>query len=273
MILRLLSRSTRFLVILVISAAFLALSFGQALAQPAVATPVSMSCPFNNEGGDFIDRGFYITGFPGDRLDTVTLQYFPGDLGVGTIQLTAHLSTYDGAVIGSATVSSDFSSGTQMQTYDFGSAYVPVNSTIAFVQTVTSGQGLLYYDTGNGPCPGFTETEATTPPLDTFRRDSIGAIITGQYLGTIPSGYCLPLPEGSVVGAMPLNTQAYFAPGEIAEGVIINAGTYWVLGVDESGQYYKILLACQYLWVPVDSMGPSYQAPWTGQPLPTQVVS
>ncbi len=85
---------------------------------------------------------------------------------------------------------------------------------------------------------------------------------------------CLPLPVGSVVGALPNDQVAFYAPGKITvPNVVVNAGTYWVLGQDESGGYYKILIACQYLWVPVESLQPSYQAPWTGQPLPTQVVS
>ena len=97
------------------------------------------------------------------------------------------------------------------------------------------------------------------------------AAISNQAFGA--GGTCLIVPDGAVVGDMPNNTQAYWAPGKVSPDVTINAGTYWVVGEDESGQYYKIILACQYLWVPVDSMQPSYQAPWSGQPLPTRVVS
>ena len=85
-------------------------------------------------------------------------------------------------------------------------------------------------------------------------------------------GSCLPLTANAVVGDMPAATQADYAPGQVASGVVINPGTYWVLGEDASGKYYKILLACQYLWVPVESMQPSFQAPWQGQPLPTDNV-
>lgn len=233
-----------------------------------------MNCPFNGEGGDQITRGFYITGFPGNRLDTVTLHYFPEGATSTTMILTARLDTYNGALVGTATVNADFSVE-QTVTYDFGGAVVPVNSLITFTQAPDGGtppDGYLFYDTGSGPCAGFTETGGTTPPLDSFRRDSIGALITGRLV-TGGADACLPLPDGSVVGDMPTNTQAYYAPGQIAAGVVVNAGTYWVLGVDESGSFYKILLACDYLWVPVGSMQPSFQSPWSGQPLPTQVVS
>jgi hypothetical protein len=55
--------------------------------------------------------------------------------------------------------------------------------------------------------------------------------------------------------------------------VTINAGqTAWVLGVDETGAFYKIVWACQYLWVPVEVMGPNPDAVWNNTPLPTTVV-
>lgn len=79
--------------------------------------------------------------------------------------------------------------------------------------------------------------------------------------------------DGAVVGDMPFSTQAFYEPGKEAPGVVINAGTYWVLGTDEGGAYYKLLISCQYLWVPVGSMQPSFQPPQSGQALPMQVVS
>ena len=86
-------------------------------------------------------------------------------------------------------------------------------------------------------------------------------------------GACIAIPDGSVVGDMPYPTQAYYSPGNVSPGVIINPGTYWVIGEDESGEYYQIILACQYLWVPVDSMQPSYESPQNGAALPTRVVT
>jgi hypothetical protein len=83
--------------------------------------------------------------------------------------------------------------------------------------------------------------------------------------------------DGSgVVGDLPIATQADYAPGLAAAGVVINPGTYLVNGVakdDAGNQYYRILLSCQYLYVPVGSMQPSYQAPQSGEPLPTNEVS
>jgi hypothetical protein len=103
------------------------------------------------------------------------------------------------------------------------------------------------------------------------KETNLTVTITNEAFGG--AGECLPIPDGSVVGDMPNGVQAFYAPDKIAPDVFINPGTYWVLGEDESEQFYKILLACQYLWVPVETMQPSFQSPWSGQPLPTQVVS
>jgi len=91
-------------------------------------------------------------------------------------------------------------------------------------------------------------------------------------LPVVTSSSGIPIPAGSVVGDLPNAIRAYYRPGNLST-VTLNAGTYWVIGVDESGAYYKIILANQYLWVPVESMQPSYQAPQNGAPLPTRVVN
>ncbi len=100
------------------------------------------------------------------------------------------------------------------------------------------------------------------------------SVISNEVVNEVVSkaASCPSLPDGAVVGAMPLGGQAFYAPGKVTN-ITINPGTYWVIGEDESGQYYEILLACQYLWVPIDTMQPSYQPPWSGEPLPTRVVS
>jgi len=88
----------------------------------------------------------------------------------------------------------------------------------------------------------------------------------------VGSAACPNLPSGAVVGSLPNATRAYYRPGNLST-VTVNPGTYWVIGVDESGAYYKIMLACQFLWLPIESMQPSYQAPQNGAPLPTNTVS
>ena len=137
--------------------------------------------------------------------------------------------------------------GTVFQIYSYPASYSER------METVINGQ-LVYSSTWSAYCSG--------PGTGTIE------LVNEAFGGDT----CVPIPDGSVVGDMPQGAQAFYAPGE-ATNITINPGTYWVIGKDESGQYYKILLACQYLWVPIDAMQPSYQPPWSGQPLPTQVVS
>jgi hypothetical protein len=90
----------------------------------------------------------------------------------------------------------------------------------------------------------------------------------------VPGPDLVDLPSGSVVGAFVTTTPAYFAPqANAATSTVLDAGkTLWVLGVDASGQFYKVVLAGKYFWVPVSSMGPNYDEVWQGTPLPTNVI-
>jgi hypothetical protein len=82
----------------------------------------------------------------------------------------------------------------------------------------------------------------------------------------------LNVPEGSVVGDLPFKTQVFYEPGNVSPGVFIEPGTYIVIGQDKTETYYKIVLACQYVWVPKAVMQPSYLPPQNGAPLPTRIV-
>jgi hypothetical protein len=139
-----------------------------------------VSCPANGGGGDLIQRGFYVTGYGAGTLGAVTLQYVAQTAGTYTVALTANDGAYNGAVIGTAMVSAAVAtSGDTPITFNFGAAVTP-GSTIAFSQALLSGPGSLFFDTGVGPCPGVTETDGTTPPLDVFRRNSVALLITAS---------------------------------------------------------------------------------------------
>ena len=88
-----------------------------------------------------------------------------------------------------------------------------------------------------------------------------------------PNVCSLPVPAGSVVGEAPHGAQVYYAPGNMSPGIRLNPGTYVVIGQDATETYYKIILACQYLWVLKTDMQPSLQPPQNGAPLPTRIVS
>ncbi len=93
------------------------------------------------------------------------------------------------------------------------------------------------------------------------------------YDGAASGPVCtLPVPEGSVVGDIPFSAQVYYAPGSASPGVLLNPGTYIVIGQDASETYYEIVLACQYVWVLKSNVQPSYQAPQNGAALPTRII-
>lgn len=82
----------------------------------------------------------------------------------------------------------------------------------------------------------------------------------------------LAIPAGSVVGSAPLGAQVYYSPGNITN-ITLNPGTYIVVGQDSTETYYKVVLACQFLWVLKNTMEPSYLPPQNGTPLPTTIVN
>lgn len=135
---------------------------------------------------------------------------------------------------------------------DFFYTTAPQYNPIRFVLTSLAGNGL-------------------PEQIDFIAEGSCAGLPT--YIDPSTQGrYRNQLPDGSVVGNLPFDTQAYWAPGEIST-VVVNAGNYHVVGVDESGEFYKIWLSGEFLWIPVGNMQPSFEPPWSGQPLPTRVVS
>jgi len=85
----------------------------------------------------------------------------------------------------------------------------------------------------------------------------------------------IPL-DGAVVGRFVHTAETYWAPDfskkTEPEVLIPWNTTLWTFGVDESGQFRKVVLNCTYLWVPVETMGPNFDELWGGTPLPMTVV-
>jgi hypothetical protein len=156
---------------------------------------------------------------------------------------------------------------------------------------ITDGAGTLIYTlsfsnvlgTFAGGIGDFFYTTAPAYNPITFTLTSLAGNGLPEQVDYVAQGNCaglptfatagcgLPLTANAVVGDVPLGAQAYSIPGQVASGVVLNPGTYWILGQDESHEFYKVLLACQYLWIPVNTAQPSFESPWSGQPLPTQV--
>jgi hypothetical protein len=152
------------------------------IAAPAThASTIIFSVPFMGSGGDLIDRGFYLSSYPGTNLGTVTLGYSTFTAGDYTLSLTARLGAYDGTFVGTDTATVHLPGiDTTLATFDFGGVSVPMGSIVTFTQSLLVGPGTAYFDVGTGGVPGIVETEGTTPPLDVLRQYSVGIIVTEQ---------------------------------------------------------------------------------------------
>lgn len=159
-------------------------------------------CPFAFTGGDKLSRGFYIPEYPADDLSRVELLFATTFTDVYTISLTARLDTYDGPLLDTDTIVVELvapSTGpeagdgadvflgdipTVLGAFEFDAAAVPPGSTVTFALELLDAPGFVFYDVGpcDSPEPGCEErctgqvvqTNGTEPPLDSFRRDSVG---------------------------------------------------------------------------------------------------
>lgn len=148
----------------------------------------SPPAPGISGNADFIDRGFYIPSYSGRLLSTVRVWLTTNTAGNYTVSMTATAGGYGGQVLGTATKTVTLVAGSAVRTpvdFDFVPFGTTPGMTIAFAMSQVSPTGLgLYYDVGTcdfrASCPTpspFRETEGTTPPLDTPRRNGVSAII------------------------------------------------------------------------------------------------
>src|SRR5208282_2421317 len=174
------------------------------LTQSVTAATLIVSCPFGSPGGDDLSRGFYVTSYPGSNLYDVHVQYDASPSGTYTISMTARLGAYNGPIVGSpqtVVVSLPSTTSEQDVIFHFGGVPVPSGSTVAFTQQKIAGPGTVYYNTGSGTCSGVFETNGTTPPLDTVRRNSVGLQIS-ESSGGVSTDWAI-----NYVSAIPFNPQ------------------------------------------------------------------
>ncbi len=116
----------------------------------------------------------------------------------------------------------------------------------------------------------------TIAPISDLVIDNLSTtdFITAAVSGPVPGIDMVAIPAGSVVGTFLTSTPLYYAPDPTAaSSTVMDAGkTLWVIGVDKSGQFYKVLLVGKFYWVPINTMGPNYDSVWNGWPLPSQTV-
>ena len=150
----------------------------------AVVNTTLINCA-GDPGGDLLDRGFYIPEFPGTSLESATMSFSSTVAGTFTLRMTVRAGTFAGEVIGTATTDVTLTADDQANlpaTFQFGGVAVAQNSTVTFALEFVEGpSGALFYsvpDLGSESCP-VIQTNGTTPPLDTFRRNGVGIVITG----------------------------------------------------------------------------------------------
>lgn len=161
-------------------------------------------------------------------------------------------------------------------------AGLPGNQADAIARAVAKSVGICAIPLDSDPVPHFTALATGTgcgvyPATDptTLVSAILNIVITVAPGSTTVDGCNVGIPAESVVGTLPLPTRAYYSPAKLTTNIAItvSAGTYWVIGQDESESFYKIFLSCAFLWVPKETMGPNYDNVWLGRPLPTRIVS
>lgn len=143
-----------------------------------------IDCPPSLAGGDNLTRGMYVDSFPGTTLSSATAYFGVSGSGDRTVALTAQLGAFDGPVLGSDTVTFAGVDGDSARavTFDLGDADVTMGDTVTFAFASiadTGGVLSLVTSTSNALC-GVTETEGTSPPLDTDRRNGMAFRVSGR---------------------------------------------------------------------------------------------
>jgi hypothetical protein len=143
--------------------------------------------------GDRLFRGFYVPEYPGITLNRVDLYLSARVAGTYTVSLHARADSFNGALIDTTWATVTLSDDDQ--DIVFTSFHFPSSSTIAglpitFALFLVSGpDDMVFYAVSTcdsdpdcvpeGPhCPAI-ETNDTSPPLSTFRRNGIGGRIVG----------------------------------------------------------------------------------------------
>jgi hypothetical protein len=141
----------------------------------------------NPNGEDIIDRGFYIESYPGTTLSSITLWFSTEVADEYTIQIEAREDTYDGTLVGQASGSATLGASPVSITFDFGDVAVTKNDVLTFIMTWTVGPVRPYYMIDCDEFNSMTaeeinviETDGTSPPLDTWRRDGVAIQVYGQ---------------------------------------------------------------------------------------------
>ncbi len=152
---------------------------------------------------------------------------------------------------------------------------IAVNTTYtcAFTAEITGAAG--YRETNTVTASGVHENQLGFSGNSTVTVQIVRGSV--EPVKPVPVPGCdvlLPIPKTAVGGTFVADAPVYWSPGKLTNPLVtIKAGnSARVIGLDASGQYYKIIWVCGYVWVPKATMGPNYDAVWNGAPLPVGVV-
>jgi len=148
-----------------------------------------LSCDDGEQSGDYYYRGFYVPSYPGESLQRADLKLYARTAGTYSLSLIARDGAFDGPVLGTASSTVELDGTQTYVTVPFVFSPAPTiasGATVTFEIDYIAGPAdrLLYYDVagtfspGDPDCP-VIETEGTTPPLDTFRRQGITIMLYG----------------------------------------------------------------------------------------------
>ena len=178
-------------------------------------------------GGDLISRGFYLPSYPGIALTTAYLYLGADTAGTYTFTLTARSGGYGGTLLGTASATANLSGGRSNLVpiaFNFSPSLSTVEgTTVAFAINEVSGPGAatqVFYSVGSCglgdrtcsvPGPQVIETEGTTPPLDTFRRNGVSLLLIEGTISASVSGAVrlIPPPASVQLGALESNTTLF----------------------------------------------------------------
>lgn len=239
------------------------LSVAAAGAGRAITWQTMASCPFSGDPGDSISRGIYVTNYAGNNLSSVDLAYQADAAGWWSITLTARRGSFDGPLIGTpqTATASVPTSGEVHVVFDFGGAPVAPGDTITFThsaQRLDGASSNLHYDIGNNTpaCANIIETNGTTPPLSTVRRNTVGIVLTQRQVSTpcvpSPTRLCIDNHPGDRRFRATMTFQTVQSGGlsgsaqaiQLAPLGVTRGGQFWFFSQDNPELLLKVLDGC-----------------------------
>jgi hypothetical protein len=161
----------------------------------------------------------------------------------------------------------------------------PLALALAYAGGATHSDGIDFFSKEGqapGPCLSVTYTDTVVPPTavptqvpTTAPGDTpVPTIAPVATAVPRPGADMVAIPSWAVGGKVLAWTHVYYAALQGAAGVEeLGPGTsIWVFGLDSTEQFYLAMLAGKKFWLPVGVVGPNYESPWFGRPLPTEIV-